>query len=143
VSGDGETEGEGTSASVQKLLQCLEWVYDAALKRGPRRRRCGRSGAELQRAALRRRRWGAGLGSSSSRLSQCSLQGRIEDAEKPGAVSLSQRGRSTSIRSELPEVPRYLATDECVPDIRLRPLFSGMRDDARPFLSAAGAGMDR
>src|SRR5216684_1678008 len=31
VSGDGETEGESTSLPVQKLLQCLEWVYKAAL----------------------------------------------------------------------------------------------------------------
>ena len=31
MSGDGETEGESTSLPVQKLLQCLEWVYKAAL----------------------------------------------------------------------------------------------------------------
>jgi hypothetical protein len=35
VSGDGETEEEGTSLPVQKLFQCLEWVYDAALKGVP------------------------------------------------------------------------------------------------------------
>ena len=84
-----------------------------------------------------------GFGSAPCRLSQCIPQGRIKRAKKPGPVPAGQRSRSAGIRSEVPEVPRYLATDECVPDIRLRPLFSGMRDDARPFLSAAGAGMDR
>ena len=31
MSEDGETQGENTSPPVQKLLQCLEWVYEAAL----------------------------------------------------------------------------------------------------------------
>ena len=37
----------------------------------------------------------------------------------------------------LPEVPRYLATDEAVTDIRLRPLFASWRNEARPFLETA------
>jgi hypothetical protein len=32
VSGDDETEGDSASPPVQKLVQCLEWVYEAALK---------------------------------------------------------------------------------------------------------------
>jgi EcsC protein family len=32
VSGDGETEGDSRSLPVQKLIQCLEWAYEAALK---------------------------------------------------------------------------------------------------------------
>ena len=32
VSGDGETEGQSTSPPVQKLIECLEWVYEATLK---------------------------------------------------------------------------------------------------------------
>jgi hypothetical protein len=39
-------------------------------------------------------------------------------------------------------VPSDLTTGERIPDIRLRPLFSGRRDDARPFLEAAGCQRD-
>jgi hypothetical protein len=69
----------------------------------------------------RRRRGKLALNSAARRLSQCSLQGRIKRAEKPGAVLLGQRSWCAGIRSELPEVPRYFATDECVAYIIARP----------------------
>ena len=70
---------------------------------------------------------------------QCSLHGRIECAEKPGAVPLGQRSRSAGIRSELTEVPRDLTTDERVTDIRLRRMFAGRADDARPIFETRAA----
>jgi hypothetical protein len=79
----------------------------------------------------------AEFGSGAGRFSQCSLQGRIKRAEKSGPVSLGQRSWSASMRSEFPEVPRDLTTDERVPYIRLCPLFAGRGDDARPIFEAA------
>jgi hypothetical protein len=79
------------------------------------------------RRAMPDRRRGRGaraLGSGAGRFSQCSLQGRIKHAEKPGSVPLGQRSWSAGIRSALPEVPGYLATDECVAYICLRPLYA-------------------
>ena len=75
--------------------------------------------------------------SAGGRLSQCSLHGRIEHAEKPGAVLPGQRSWPAGIRSELPEVPCYLATDERVTYIRLRPLFAGRGDDPRSLFETA------
>src|SRR5271166_4570077 len=75
--------------------------------------------------------------SAVGRLSQCSLQGRIECAEKPGPVLLGQRSRSAGVRSEFAEVPRDLTTSKGVTYIRLRPLFAGRGDDARAFFETA------
>ena len=77
------------------------------------------------------------IDSAARRLSQCSLQGRIECDEKPGPVPLAQRSWAARIRPELPEVPRYLTADESVTDIRLGPSFANGRDDARPLLETA------
>ena len=70
------------------------------------------------------------IDSAVRRLSQCSLQGRIECAEKPGPVPLGERRWAARIRSELPEMLRYLTADECATDIRLSPSFAGRGDDA-------------
>src|ERR1700730_9579173 len=75
--------------------------------------------------------------SAAGRLPQCSLHDRIERAEEPRLVPLGQRGWSAGIRSQLPEVPRDLATDERVSYIRLRPLLAGRGDDARPLFETA------
>ncbi len=77
------------------------------------------------------------IGSVPGRLSRCRLHGRIKRAEKTGAVLVGQWSGSTGICSELPEVPRDLTTCERVPYIRLRPLFAGGGDNARPFLKTA------
>ena len=74
------------------------------------------------------------IDSAARRLSQCSLQGRIECDEKPGPVPLAQRSWAARIRSELPEVPLYLTAGECITDIHLSPLFAGRGDDARSLL---------
>ena len=81
-------------------------------------------------------------GSPANRLSQCSLQGRIERAEKPGPVTLGERKWAARIRSELPEVPRYLTADESVTNIRLGPSFANGGGDARP-LAASAASLSR
>ena len=70
------------------------------------------------------------IDSAARRLSQCSLQGRIECDEKPGPVPLGERRWAARIRSELPEMLRYLTADECATDIRLSPSFAGRGDDA-------------
>ena len=75
--------------------------------------------------------------SAVGRLSQCSLQGRIECAEKPGPVTLGERRWAARIRSDLPEVPRYLTADKSVTDIRLGPSFANGGNDARSLLETA------
>jgi len=95
----------------------------------------------IGRRSARERYWvvlpGVAVGSAQStidsaarRLSQCSLQGRIECAEKLGPVPLGERRWAARIRSELPEMLRYLTADECATDIRLSPSFAGRGDDA-------------
>ena len=76
------------------------------------------------------------VSSPVGRLSQCSLHGRIKRAEKSGPVLLGQRSWPAGIRPELPKVPGYLTTGERIAYIRLRPLFAGRGDDARPFFEA-------
>jgi hypothetical protein len=61
------------------------------------------------------------FGSAARRLSQCSLQSRIKRLRTRIGPS-GQGSWSAGIRSELPELPRYLATDERITYIRLRPL---------------------
>lgn len=75
--------------------------------------------------------------STVCRLSQCSLQGRIERAEEPGPIRLGQRGWPAGVRPQLAQVPSDLTTGKRIADIRLRPLSSGRGDDARALLEAA------
>ena len=77
------------------------------------------------------------FGSRAGRFSQCGLHGGVKHAEKPRAVLVGQRSWSAGIRSELAEVPRYLATDERIAYIRLRPLFAGRGDDPRSLFETA------
>ena len=78
-----------------------------------------------------------GVTSAVGRLAQCSLQCRIERAEKPGSVPLGQRSRSAGIGSELPQVLGYFTTGKGVTYIPLRPLFAGRRDDTRALFKTA------
>jgi|SRR5690242_14717347 hypothetical protein len=75
-------------------------------------------------------------GSAAGRLSQCSLQDRIECAEEPGPVLLGHWGWPTGILPQLPQMPGYITTGKRISDIRLCPLFPGRGDDARPFFEA-------
>ena len=94
---------------------------------------CGAGNAWPNRSAYQ----SVAFASGAARFSQCSLQSGIQRAEKPGQVLLGQRSRSAGTHSELPKVPRYLASNKRVADIRLRPVFAGWRDDPRPPLQTA------
>ena len=76
-------------------------------------------------------------GGSAAGVSHCSLQGRIERAEKPGPIPVGQRSRSAGIRSQLSQVPGYLSTGERITYIRQCPLFANRGDDARAFFETA------
>ena len=77
------------------------------------------------------------LGLTPGPLSQCSLYGRIERAEKLRSVLFGNRRWPAGIYSEFPEVPRYFTPSECVAYVHLRKLLAGRRDDARTFLQTA------